>query len=78
MQLSDMPRKTDILQILPKFFYFILFYLKKDKKKQNMQYGNDIICKAKSNLMMPLQKNSRSTCFFYLPQKVPAKFSKEK
>jgi hypothetical protein len=28
--------------------------------------------------MMPIQKNSRSTCFFYLPQQVPAKFSQEK
>jgi hypothetical protein len=27
--------------------------------------------------MMPIQKNSRSTCFFCLPQ-IPAKFSQEK
>jgi hypothetical protein len=25
--------------------------------------------------MMPIQKNSRLTCFFCLPQQVPAKFS---
>jgi hypothetical protein len=28
--------------------------------------------------MMPIQKNSRSTCFFCLPQNVPTKFSQEK
>jgi hypothetical protein len=58
MQLSDKPREKKILQILPIFF----FNLKK------MQYGKDIICKARSNLMMPIQKNRRSTCFFCLPQ----------
>jgi hypothetical protein len=35
--ISDMPRKREILQIL------LFFFLK-------MQYGNDIICKARSNL----------------------------
>jgi hypothetical protein len=49
----------------------IFFLLKK------MQYGNDIICKARSNLMMPIQKNSHSTCFFCLPQQVPAMVSQE-
>jgi hypothetical protein len=34
--------------------------------------------KAQSNLMMPIQKSSRSTCFFCLPQKVPAMLSQEK
>jgi len=29
-----------------------------------MQYGINLICKARSNLMMSIQKNSRSTCFF--------------
>jgi hypothetical protein len=43
-----------------------------------MQYGNDIICNARSNLMIPVQKNSRSTCFFCLPQQIPAKFFQEK
>jgi hypothetical protein len=43
-----------------------------------MQYGNDIIFNARSNLMMPIQKNSRSTYFFCLPQQVPAQFSQEK
>jgi hypothetical protein len=62
-----MPReKKNILQILPKFFL-----LKK------MQYGNDIICKARSNLMMPKQKNSHLTCFFCLPQQVLAMLSQE-
>jgi len=38
------------------------FFLKK------MQYGKkNIICKARSNLMMPIQKNNCSTCFFCLP-----------
>jgi hypothetical protein len=67
--ISDMPRKK-ILQILSNFFYFFM--------KKIMQYGNDIICKARSNLMMPIQKNSRSTYFFCLPQQVPAKSSQEK
>jgi hypothetical protein len=68
--ISNMPREKNILQIFPKKFIYLLFFFKKKKntRKQNMQYGNDIICKAKSNLMMPLQKNSRSTCFFCLPQ----------
>jgi hypothetical protein len=29
------------------------------------------------HLMMPIQKNSRSTCFFCLPQQVPAMLSQE-
>jgi hypothetical protein len=28
--------------------------------------------------MMPIQKSSRSTCFFRLPQQVPKMFSQEK
>jgi hypothetical protein len=68
-----MPReKKNILQILPNYFLFFIF-----KKKKIMQYGNDIICKARSNLMMPIEKNSRTTCFFCLPQKVPAMLSQE-
>jgi hypothetical protein len=44
-----------------------------------MQYGNDIICKGKITLVtMPVQKNSRSTCFFCLSQYITAKFSQEK
>jgi len=71
--ISDMPReKKNILHILPIFFLFLFFIFIKI-----MQYENDIICKARSNLMMPIQKNSRSTCFFCLPHKVPAKFSQE-
>jgi hypothetical protein len=68
--ISDMTREKKNLQILPNFFFFFI--------KQIMQYGNDIICKARSNLMMLIQKNSRSTCFFCLPQQVPAKSSQEK
>jgi len=64
MQLSVMPREKKSCKFSPKFFFFFL-----NTRKQNMQYGNDIICKAKSNLMMPLQKNSRSTYFFVFPNK---------
>jgi hypothetical protein len=42
-----------------------------------MQYGKDNICKVISNLMMLIQKNNRSTCFFCLPQQVPAMLSQE-
>jgi len=69
--ISGMPRKKYTANS-PNFFILFYFY------KNIMQYGNDIICKARSNLMMPIQKNSRSTCFFCLPQQVPAKFSQEK
>jgi hypothetical protein len=62
MQLSDMPREKDILQILPKYVY-IYIYFKKKHKNQNMKYGNDIICKAKSNVMMPLQKTVARPAF---------------
>jgi hypothetical protein len=59
MQLSDKPREKKYPANSPKFFYY---YYKKNAIWKN------IICKARSNLMMPTQKNSRSTCFFYLPQ----------
>jgi hypothetical protein len=64
----DIPREKKIsCKFSPnKFFFYLL---------KKMQYGNDIICKARSNLMMPIQKNSRSTCFFCLPQQVPAMLS---
>jgi hypothetical protein len=39
--ISDMPRKENFLQFLPNFLF--LFFKK-------MQYGNNIICKARSNL----------------------------
>jgi hypothetical protein len=68
MQLSDMPKEKKY----PANFSPIYLLLKK------MQYGNDIICNARSNPMMPTQKNSRSTCFFCLPQQVSAQFSQEK
>jgi hypothetical protein len=67
MELSDMPKKKSC-KFSPIFFFY----------KKNMQYGNDIICNARSNLMMLVQKNSRSTYFFCLPQQIPAKFSQEK
>jgi N6-adenosine-specific RNA methylase IME4 len=66
MQYLICQERKKILQLLPNFIIF--FFKKKKQEKQSMQYGNDIICKAKSNLMMPLQKNSRSTYFFCLPQ----------
>jgi hypothetical protein len=70
MQLSVMPREKKNPANSPQIFLF--FLLKKNKIWKN------IICKARSNPMMPIQKNSRSTYFFSLPQKVPAKFSQEK
>jgi hypothetical protein len=66
--ISDMPREKIYPANSPQFFFFFFKKKHKKEKKLNMQYGNDIICKEKSNLMMPLQKNSRSTCFFCLPQ----------
>jgi hypothetical protein len=57
MQLSDMPREKYPANS-PNFFFI--------KKKK--QYGINIKCRARSNLMMPIQKNSRLTCFFCLPQ----------
>jgi uncharacterized protein YaaW (UPF0174 family) len=68
MQLSDMPREKKNPANSTQFIYFY---------KKNEIWKN-IICKARSNLMMPIQKNSRSTCFFCLPQQIPAKFSQEK
>lgn len=65
----DMPREKKYPANSPQYFFLLL--------KKIMQYGNDIICKARSNLMMPIQNNSRSTCFFCLPQKVPAMLSQE-
>jgi len=62
-------RKEKFCKFSP-IFYFIFI-------KTNAIWTN-IISKARSNLMMPIQKSSRSTCFFCLPQKVPAKFSQEK
>jgi hypothetical protein len=71
MQLSNMLREKISCKFSPNFILFYLFFLKK------MQYGKDIICKARSNLMMPIQNNSCSTCFFCLPQQVPAMLSQE-
>jgi len=59
MQLSDMPREKISCKFSPIFFF----------KLKKMQYGNDIICKARSNLMMPIQKNSRSPAFSVFPNK---------
>jgi hypothetical protein len=67
-------RKEKILQILPKFFIFIFIFI---YYKKNAIWKN-IICKARSTLMMPIQKDSRSTCLFCLSQKVPTKFFQEK
>jgi hypothetical protein len=41
MQLSDMPREKKYPANSPQFFIFLL---------KKMQYGNNIICKAISNL----------------------------
>jgi hypothetical protein len=69
MQLSDMSKEKKYPANFSPIFYLLL---------EKMQYGNDIICNARSNLMMLTQKNSRSTCFFCLPQQVSAQFSQEK
>jgi len=42
--ISDMPRKIKILQTLPKFIFIFIIIIK------HMQYGNNIICKTRSNL----------------------------
>jgi hypothetical protein len=52
------------------------FFKKKQQaiwKRHHMQRQDQTCIRS----MMPLQKNSRSTCFFYLPQKVPVQFSQE-
>jgi hypothetical protein len=67
MQLSVMPKEKKSCKFSPIFFFII--------KKRAI--WKNIICKARSNLMMPIQKGSRSTCFFYLPQQVPAMLSQE-
>jgi hypothetical protein len=58
-----MPREKKILQILPNFilFYFIL----KCNMEKTSYARQDQTCEYS---MMPIQKNSRSTCFFCLPQ----------
>jgi hypothetical protein len=60
--ISDMSREKRNPANSPKFtqIFFFFFLLK------NAIWKN-IICTARSNLMMPIQKNSRSTCFFCLP-----------
>jgi hypothetical protein len=61
----------------PQFFFIFLFLEKKkttsNMKRHHMQRQDQNCMRS----MMPLQKNSRSTCFFCLPQKVPAQFSQE-
>jgi hypothetical protein len=69
MQLSVMPSEKKNPANSPKK---LLFFIKKNAIWKN------IICKARSNLMMPIQRSSRLTCFFCFPQKVPKKFSQEK
>jgi len=73
--ISNRPRDKKNPANSPNFFFFKK--KKKKNKKEKRQNENDIIYKARSNLMMPIQKNSRSTCFFCLPQQVPAMLSQE-
>jgi hypothetical protein len=71
--ISDMPRKEKDLANSPQFFFFFLI-LKKCNMEMTSYAKQDQTCVSS---MMPIQKNSRSTYFFYLPQQV-AKFSQEK
>jgi hypothetical protein len=77
--ISKMPRENKSCKFSP-------FFLKKKKKKKKNKLKQQAIWKRHHmqrqdqtciRSMMPLQKNSRSTYFFYLPQKVPEQFSQE-
>jgi hypothetical protein len=58
----------------PQYYYYYYYFL----LKTNAIWKENIICMARSNLMMPIQKKkSCSTCFFCLPQTVPAMLSQE-
>jgi len=46
--ISDMPREKNIYPANSPQNFLFFYYIKK------MQYGNDIICKARSNLMMQI------------------------
>jgi hypothetical protein len=70
-------RKKKSCKFSPKFFLFCFFFIIIFIILKNT-ISKNIICKARSNLMMPIQKNSHSTFLFCLRQKVPAKFSQEK
>jgi hypothetical protein len=64
--------QKNILQILPNIYIYIYLLKKNEIWKEN------IICMARSNLMIPIQKkNSHSTYFFCFPQAVPAMLSQE-
>jgi hypothetical protein len=54
MQLSAMPREKKNYANSHQFFFFFII-------KTNAIWTN-IISRARSNLMMPIQKSSRSTC----------------
>jgi hypothetical protein len=54
----------------------LLFFLfKKCYMEMTSDARHDQTCVSS---MMPIQKNSRSTCFFCLPQQVPTMLSQEK
>jgi hypothetical protein len=72
--ICDMLREKKISCKFSPIFFFLL-----KKNTCNMAITSyarqDQTCVSS---MMPIQKNRRSACFFYLPQQVPAKFSQEK
>jgi hypothetical protein len=56
---------------------------KKKKTQENKTCNMEMISYARQDQtceysMMPIQKSSRSTCFFCLHQQIPAQFSQEK
>jgi hypothetical protein len=67
--ISNMPREKKNPPNSPQFFFF------KCNMEMTSYARQDQTCECS---MMPIQKNSRSTCFFCLLQQVPAKFSQEK
>jgi hypothetical protein len=71
MQYPICQEKEKFPAISPIFFSF---FIKKCKMEITLYSKKDQTCLSS---MMPIQKNSRSTCFFCLPQQVPAVLSQE-
>jgi len=70
--ISDMPRKENISCNFSPFFFIII--IKKCYMEMTSYARHDQTCVS---AMMPIQKNSRSTYFFCLPQQVSAMLSQE-
>jgi hypothetical protein len=78
-------KKNKFLHLLSQF-YFLFFRKKKLKIKTCYKGKKTLITLACGKIKLvfkekgsklPIQKNSRPTCFFYIPQIEPAKFSQE-